>query len=248
VLETLARLFVTQGVPVHLRSDNGPEFTATLVRGWLETLGVLLLGGSLITRTNQAPGLLWLFGIRAWRAVRSRDRRVALAAVALIIVCLLPAAHNLYYGDKVVLLPTSSAIPENLVLRPVTYWEARHDEDAKDRVLEHLDLLLYGPAAHKRPVPAGGSLAPVFRGFQALWLLAVVLMLRHAWVSGTLRHLPVAVAPAFFLGTHLFYQVDVYYPRHIVVGHLAMAAVALYASAHTRAQTSGPAPSIPSRG
>ena len=33
VLETLARLFVTQGVPVHLRSDNGPEFTATLVRG-----------------------------------------------------------------------------------------------------------------------------------------------------------------------------------------------------------------------
>ena len=40
VLETLARLFVTQGVPVHLRSDNGPEFTATLVRGWLETLGV----------------------------------------------------------------------------------------------------------------------------------------------------------------------------------------------------------------
>ena len=40
VLETLAGLFVTQGVPVHLRSDNGPEFTATLVRGWLETLGV----------------------------------------------------------------------------------------------------------------------------------------------------------------------------------------------------------------
>ena len=40
VLETLAGLFLTQGVPVHLRSDNGPEFTATLVRGWLETLGV----------------------------------------------------------------------------------------------------------------------------------------------------------------------------------------------------------------
>ena len=40
VLETLAGLVLTQGVPVHLRSDNGPEFTATLVRGWLETLGV----------------------------------------------------------------------------------------------------------------------------------------------------------------------------------------------------------------
>ena len=39
-LETLAGLFLTQGVPVHLRSDTGPEVTATLVRGWLETRGV----------------------------------------------------------------------------------------------------------------------------------------------------------------------------------------------------------------
>ena len=32
VLDTLADLFVTQGVPAHIRSDNGPEFTAELVR------------------------------------------------------------------------------------------------------------------------------------------------------------------------------------------------------------------------
>ena len=32
VLETLAELFVTHGVPAHIRSDNGPEFTATVVR------------------------------------------------------------------------------------------------------------------------------------------------------------------------------------------------------------------------
>ena len=40
VLETLAGLFVTHGVPAHIRSDNGPEFTATLVRLWLEALDV----------------------------------------------------------------------------------------------------------------------------------------------------------------------------------------------------------------
>ena len=40
VLETLAGLFLTLGVPVHLRADTGPACTATLVRGWLETLGV----------------------------------------------------------------------------------------------------------------------------------------------------------------------------------------------------------------
>ena len=38
VLETLADLFVTHGVPAHIRSDNGPEFTAELVRLWLERL------------------------------------------------------------------------------------------------------------------------------------------------------------------------------------------------------------------
>ena len=40
VLETLADLFVTHGVPVHVRSDNGPAFTAELVRLWLYGLQV----------------------------------------------------------------------------------------------------------------------------------------------------------------------------------------------------------------
>ena len=40
VLETVAELFVTYGVPAHIRSDNGPEFTAALVRLWLEALDV----------------------------------------------------------------------------------------------------------------------------------------------------------------------------------------------------------------
>ena len=43
VLECLAELFVRHGVPDHIRSDNGPEFTATAVREWLERLGVKTL-------------------------------------------------------------------------------------------------------------------------------------------------------------------------------------------------------------
>ena len=39
VLETLAGLFATDGVPAHIL-DNGPEFTAALVRRWLEALHV----------------------------------------------------------------------------------------------------------------------------------------------------------------------------------------------------------------
>jgi len=43
VIETLKELFVTKGVPKHIRSDNGPEFVAELVREWLQQLGVKTL-------------------------------------------------------------------------------------------------------------------------------------------------------------------------------------------------------------
>ena len=40
VLEVLVDLFVRHGPPEYLRSDNGPEFTAKLVRRWLGRVGV----------------------------------------------------------------------------------------------------------------------------------------------------------------------------------------------------------------
>jgi putative transposase len=43
VLERLSWLFATRGVPGHIRSDNGPEFTATVVRNWLDRVGVKTL-------------------------------------------------------------------------------------------------------------------------------------------------------------------------------------------------------------
>ena len=43
VLECLGDLFVLRGTPGYLRSDNGSEFTAKLVRGWLDRLQVKTL-------------------------------------------------------------------------------------------------------------------------------------------------------------------------------------------------------------
>lgn len=40
VLDCLSNLFLIYGIPEHIRSDNGPEFTAKAVREWLERLGV----------------------------------------------------------------------------------------------------------------------------------------------------------------------------------------------------------------
>jgi putative transposase len=40
VLDTLSDLFITKGVPDHIRSDNGSEFTAKSLREWIWSLGV----------------------------------------------------------------------------------------------------------------------------------------------------------------------------------------------------------------
>ncbi len=40
VIDVLADLLVIRGVPKHIRSDNGPEFIAKAIRGWLKSAGV----------------------------------------------------------------------------------------------------------------------------------------------------------------------------------------------------------------
>ena len=43
VLERLALLIATRGAPDHIRNDNGPEFTAKVVRWWSQRIGVKTL-------------------------------------------------------------------------------------------------------------------------------------------------------------------------------------------------------------
>jgi putative transposase len=43
VVEQLYELFILRGVPEHIRSDNGSEFTARTIRTWLADLGVKTL-------------------------------------------------------------------------------------------------------------------------------------------------------------------------------------------------------------
>ena len=43
VIDQLFHLFVFRGIPEHIRSDNGPEFTAKAIRKWLNRLGIKTL-------------------------------------------------------------------------------------------------------------------------------------------------------------------------------------------------------------
>src|SRR5664279_872050 len=43
VIETMADVMLVRGVPEHIRSDNGPEMTAKIVRHWLAQVGAKAL-------------------------------------------------------------------------------------------------------------------------------------------------------------------------------------------------------------
>lgn len=51
VIETIANAMIVHGVPEHIRSDNGPEMTAKIVRSWLASVGTKTL--------YIAPGSPW---------------------------------------------------------------------------------------------------------------------------------------------------------------------------------------------
>ena len=69
VLERLAWLMATRGVPEHVRSDNGAEFTAKTVRDWMLNVGVKTL--------FIEPGSLWENGYSESFNGKLRDELLA---------------------------------------------------------------------------------------------------------------------------------------------------------------------------
>ena len=53
-IEALSGLFARKGCPAYIRGDNGREFTATLLKQWLQDLGV--------STAYVAPGSPWANG------------------------------------------------------------------------------------------------------------------------------------------------------------------------------------------
>lgn len=70
VIDTLAELFACRGVPIAIRSDNGPEFIALSIRKWLAHVGVKTL--------YVEPGSPWQNGYAESFHSRFRDEFLAI--------------------------------------------------------------------------------------------------------------------------------------------------------------------------
>jgi hypothetical protein len=216
------------------------------------TLGAGLAAVALIARINQAPALLWLLGCHLWSLVRRQGREAALAAAVVLVIVLMPAAHNLYYGGELVFTTRGIGVSASIAALPDDHrgtWD-----EIVDRIIGQLGGVLYDQGADERHPQDGGGLRPVFRGLQILWLLAIVsvfvsrspriagrpfsvqLTARPWRGMGDLRHAAILLAPLVFRAPHLFYWAI---PRHIVIAYVAMAATALYAVGVVRPSRQG---------
>ena len=194
-------------------------------------LGAMLLGLTLITRMNQAIALGWLFAVFLWRTVRARPRLAVQAVLLVAAIVSLPAAHNAYYGGELSILPREHSMTDTLPMPPSRWLRVFDDSQAREQALMHLAAVTYTTR-----LPIGSAFVPTdvshlvmlvaCRGLQAAWVLAAVLLFRTK-TRATPRLL--LIVPALFLGPHLFYQVRAYHPRFIIIGYLAMGAVAMLA-------------------
>jgi hypothetical protein len=169
--------------------------------------GAGLLGLSFLARANQGPALLFLMAILLLR-------RGALVVLGIFVaVSTLPLMHNLYYGRQFVATTTSADISANLDLPLHRVAQAWRNGPERRAVTEKLRLLGHvGADAHRLTECA-------FHGLQLMWgvsLLAMASRPRPVIASALL------LAPLLYLGVHVIYQVNVYYPRHLVVAYLAM--------------------------
>jgi hypothetical protein len=210
-------------------------FVSSSTRAWL--LGATLLGLSLLTRTNQLPAVLATLGLFLWRGWRIRPRAAIAAGLMFGAVALLPTLHNYYYGGRLVPLTTSAGIPANLVLPPVRLLDVARDAEVRTRLRTQVERMLY----------VGGSdrvFGMAVRGLQVLWVVTI-----GAWAVTGRASLPLALLvglPVCYLVPHVFYQATHGYPRHFLIGYLAMGAVVLLAGTGSPGIARSGAPAIES--
>lgn len=215
-----------------------------VLAGWMPTAtpAALLIGSAglavaFTTRPNQATGILWIFLLAAFQFGKKHLRWLLTAGALALGIALLPLLHNLYFGGEWEPAAASGGMAVNLVLTPAT-WLAflRGDAAAAETVREQMGMLFLITDAPRSMWPTLAVMAVCLLGWLATcgWAIARRRTAAPAWLA----------VPVAFLAVHLVYGVSTYYPRHIVIGYLSMAAVSvlcLVRSLPERGDADGPA-------
>ena len=200
--------------------------------GRLPAVGAVLIGLIVATRFEQVLGVLVLMAAAGFYHYRLRDvtllRAGSFVSIVAVIV-LLPAVHNFYYGGSARILPSTPDVPVNFPLSPSDLLDVPDDSSKREILASQLrGVTAIGPTEDVYASSDAGLW--VLHALQLVWIFSLVrlfLRTRETTLPG-LRFL-VAGLPAALLLPHVFVQVYNYYPRHVIVGHLAMGLMAGWA-------------------
>jgi hypothetical protein len=180
--------------------------------------GTAALAVAYTVRPNQATGIAWIMLLTAAQSWKKHLRWLLLAGLLALGIALLPLLHNICFGGEWEPMATSGAMSLNLVLTPTT-WLAyfRGDPAAVETVREQMGMLFLITEAPRSMWPTLAVLAVCLLG----WLVTC----GRAIARRSAKDLAWLAVPLCFLAIHLVYGISTYYPRHVVVGYLSMAAV-----------------------
>jgi hypothetical protein len=192
--------------------------------------GGACLGAAVITRPNQAPALLAMAAVFLVPALWRRSKPALLAAAVCCAVCLLPLAHNLYYGGRPVLFTSTADSPDTLGLSIGRLSSITSDAAARADLMLIVRGLLFLPPW--RSSIGKDDVRFLLYALLAVWIAGLYLVVRR---SGPARVRALAVVPALYLGVHVIYAVGNYYPRHILAAYFVMGLVTMTIAAQGRA-------------
>jgi hypothetical protein len=190
-------------------------FLITGPQSMLSSILISLIAGlNFVIRPNQLVVSLMLVAVAV--SLSSRQRAIAASSmVPFIAIAALPTIHNLYYGRKFIILPTGSETVRDLSVSELLFFP--WVEPARGVLLEKFTRI-FNPTMF---TGEQGELSPqllVFVWplviFGAVWLMAVW-RLRSLKAKSAALWL-VLLIPLGFLPTMVLYDVDIYYPRHVV--------------------------------
>lgn len=175
-----------------------------------------------VVRTNQVFGLFFLLLI----VIVARTKEWSLKNVCKVFVpvslfigaMLLPLAHNLYFGHKFVVLPTSGN-PTNPEYSWSQFLRIFNDESSRQMATLKLRQFTY-TAYFTEGFGFSKTLALSFWGFQFLWLVALLRLVLVRCRSVIIWM--IWLWPLMFALPVIPYGLDSYYPRHFVMFNLAL--------------------------
>ena len=211
-------LFISAGFVISTRSE---------ARTWPMVAFALALGYSIQLRPNQIGGIVMMFVVMMLLVDR-KNHVIAIGTASKMLVAFSAVAsfslwHNLYYGESFVPFTANAGI--NYKFSWLDVIGLRSGEDSLGTVWSQIRFMMYWNA------PGNWAWTFLFWGAQVLWILA----LAYRYKKGLLYKAKslLLLIPFGYALPMLKYQMDSYYPRHLVVINLAFLLTALMAWPHT---------------